>query len=64
MTSRYVINSTRRLQCPSSVFLLRRAVHIRRSLSNSKASTEEIPDTGKDLLSEASKDTIRLNAKI
>lgn len=63
MTSRYVITSTLRLPRPSNVFLLRRAVHIRRSLSNSKASTE-VPDTGKDLLSEAPKDTIRLNDKI
>ena len=63
MTSHYVITSTRRLPRHSSVFLLRRAVHIR-GLSNSKTSTEEIPGTGKDLLSESPKDTIRLNAKI
>ena len=64
MTSRYVITSTLRLTRPSSAFLLSRAFHISRSLSSSKASTNQVAGTRKDLLSEAPKDTIRLNAKI
>ena len=63
MTSRYVITSNRRLTRPSSVFLLRRAFHISRSLSSSEASTDQVAGTRKDLLSEYPKDTIRLNAK-
>ena len=64
MTSRYVTTSTRRLTRPSSVFLLRRAVHIRRNASKSTASTGPVAGTRKGLLAEALKDTIRLNAKI
>ena len=63
MTSRYVITSTLRLTRPSSAFLLSRAFHISRSLSSSKASTNQVAGTRKDLLSEVPKDTIRLNAK-
>ncbi|KAK0515722.1 hypothetical protein JMJ35_001756 [Cladonia borealis] len=52
MTSRYVTTSTRRLTRPSSVFLLRRAVHMRRCLSRREPLTNEVADSLK-----ASKDT-------
>ena len=64
MTSRHVIISTLRLRRPSSVFLLSRAFHISRSLSSSEASTDQVAGTRKNLLSEAPKDTVRLDAKI
>ena len=64
MTSRYVITSTLRLTRPSSVFLLSRAFYISRSLSRSEASTNQVAGTCKDLLSEAPKNTIRVNANI